>query len=135
MPMTVFGTDSLDVSEIDLATVELCLEDESECIDATSLRNWVYEDRGEPADVGAAQCAINPDTGEEERFLTQDGIMDLELVWDKKDVVDVLFGDCDGFGKKEASPTLIFKALTTDGLQVISTPIGDPGIDQVWRQK
>ena len=60
---------------------------------------------------------------------------DLELAWEPKDVVEILFDDCEGFDKKEASPTLVFKALTYDGVEVASTPVDDPGIDQVWRQK
>jgi hypothetical protein len=136
MPMTVFGSDVLDVSEIDLATVQLCLaDDDTVCIDASSLRNANYVDRGNPGDVGADECAINELTGEEEYFLNPDMIDDLELAWEKKDVVGTLFDGCSGFDKGEASPTLVFKALTTDGTEVMSTPIGDPGVDQVWRQK
>jgi hypothetical protein len=127
MPMTVFGSDVLDVSEIDLDTVQLCLaDDDTVCIDAESLRNAVYMDRGSPDEVGAAMC---PD----EEY--PDGIDDLELAWEKKDVVAMLFDDCDGFGKGEASPTLIFKAETYDGLGIRSAPLDDPGVDQVWRQK
>lgn len=136
MPMTVFSSDLLDVYDIDLDTVQLCLaDDDTTCIDASSLRDANYFDRGNPDDVGAAECAINEETGEEEYFLNPDLIDDLELAWDKKDVVGMLFDDCDGFGKGEASPTLIFKAETYDGLGVTSTPLDDPGIDQVWRQK
>lgn len=136
MPMTVFGSDTLDVSDIDLTTIELCLaSDDTTCIDVASLRNSVFEDRGDPTtDIGTAQCYIDPDTGEQQRYLNQDGIDDLELAWNKKDVVDVLFDDCDGFGKMEASPTLIIKALTTGGVEVISTPVDDPGVDQIWKQ-
>ena len=135
MPMTVFGSDTLDVTVIDLDTAMLCLEDESECIGAGDLVNAVVEDRGDPTtDIGAAECAINEETGEQERFLNQDGIMDLELAWNKRAVVADLFDGCDAFGKKEASPTLIFKAMTFDGVEVKSTPVGDPGIDQIWKQ-
>jgi len=137
MPMTVFGSAELDVSEIDLDTVQLCLaDDDTICIDVDSLENWQVEDRGDPTtDIGANMCAINPDTGEQERFLNQDLIMDLELRWNKRDVVDDLFDGCDGFDKKEASPTLIFKATTLGGVAIMSTPLDDPGVDQVWRQK
>jgi hypothetical protein len=136
MPMTVFGSAALDISDIDMATVQLCrADDDSICIGADSLRNANVEDRGDPTtDIGAAQCAINPDTGEEERFLNPDGIDDLELAWEKRDVVDILFDGCDGFGKKEASPTLVLKAQTTGGTAIESTPVGDPGVDQIWRQ-
>jgi hypothetical protein len=135
MPMTVFGSDVLDVQTIDLATVQLCLADDSACIDAESLRNAVYVDRGTADDVGADECAINEETGEEEYFLNPDRIDDLELAWEKMDVVEMLFDDCEDFAKGEASPTLVFKALTYDGVPVSSTPLDDPGIDQVWRQK
>lgn len=136
MPMTVFGTDDLDVAEIDLATVQLCLaDDDTVCIGADSLRDANYVDRGHPDDVGVAQCAINEDTGEEEYFLNPDDLDDLELAWDKRDVVDILFDGCEGFDKGEASPTLVFKAQTNDGTDVASTPVDDPGIDQVWRQQ
>jgi hypothetical protein len=140
MPMTVFGSAELDVLDIDLATVELCLaDDDTTCINADSLKNWNVEDRGDPtSDIGAAECAINEETGEQERFLTQDGIDDLELAWDKRDVVEILFADCADFNKQEASPTLIFKAKTLGGVPIMSTPfgdVGDPGVDQIWRQK
>jgi hypothetical protein len=136
MPMTVFGSGSLDVTEIDLDTVMLCLaDDEGTCIFEDSLEDANVEDRGNPDDVGAAECAINDETGEQERFLNKDLIMDLELAWNKRDVVDVLFASCRDFGKKEASPTLVFIALTFDGLEVRSTPVDSPGVDQVWRQK
>lgn len=137
MPMTVFGSDTLDVSDIDLATVELCLaSDDTTCIDASSLRNAVLEDRGDPTtDIGTAQCYIDPESGDEQRYLNQDGLDDLELAWEKRDVVDALFDGCDAFGKMEASPTLIIKALTNGGVEVISTPVDDPGVDQIWRQQ
>lgn len=137
MPMTVFGSDTLDVTDIDLTTVELCLaSDDTTCIDASSLVNSGVEDRGDPTtDIGTAQCYIDPSTGVEQRYLNQDGLEDLELAWDKKEVVDVLFDDCDAFDKKEASPTLIIKALTTGGVDVVSTPVDDPGVDQIWRQR
>ena len=136
MPMTVFGCATLLASDIDLDTVQLCLaDDDTVCIGADSLRNANYFDRGSLDDVGAAQCAINAETGEEEYFLNPDGFDDLELAWEKKDVVETLFEGCDGFDKKEASPTLIFKALTNDGVPVVSVPVNDPGIDQIWRQK
>lgn len=135
IPLTVFGSDTLDVSTIDLATVELCLTDGTTCIDATSLDHAQIEDRGDPTtDIGAAQCYIDPLSGEEQRYLNQDGLDDLEMAWVKRDVVDELFDGCDGFDKMEASPTLIFKALTTDGVEVISTPVNDPGVDQIWKQ-
>lgn len=137
MPMTVFGSDTLDVTDIDLTTVELCLaSDDTTCINASSLVNSEVEDRGDPTtDIGTAQCYIDPSTGVEQRYLNQDGLEDLELAWDKKEVVDVLFDDCDAFDKKEASPTLIIKALTTSGVNVVSTPVDDPGVDQIWRQR
>jgi hypothetical protein len=138
MPMTVFGTAALDVTDIDLDTVQLCLADAPDtCIDADSLRDATYPDpdRGNPGDIGASQCAINDETGAEEYFLNPDGVTDLELAWDKKDVVGTLFDDCSGFDKGEASPTLLFKAKTSDGTDVMSVPVGNPGVDQVWRQK
>lgn len=131
MPIAVFGGHVLSVSEIDLATVQICLaDDDSVCIDTSSLKNATCVDRGNPGDVGAGQCVINEETGEEEYFLNPDGLDDLELSREKNDVVDTFFDDCSGFVKGEASLTLAFKALTTDGTPVISTPSADPGIPQ-----
>ena len=134
--MTLFGTEQLDVTSILINSIQLCLVDLSTCIYSSSgsLRSSNYEDRGEPGDVGTSQCAINPGTGEEERFSSnQDGILDLELGWEKRDVIDVLLDGCNGLSKKQSGPTFVLMA--SDGLKTIISAISENnGIDQLYIQ-
>jgi hypothetical protein len=134
VPMTVFGTDTLNVNDIDISSVKLCLVDESECLDQSSLRSYEVKDRGSPTDVGASQCTMIK--GTEQDYLTLDGIEDLELAWETQDVIERLLGNCCTLTNKAAGPTFIFKAktTTTPPVDVISTPVNDPGVDQLFIQ-
>jgi hypothetical protein len=129
-PVTIFGTADLDVADIDISSLQLCLADDTDvCTGAP--KSWSVADRGDPTtDQGAAQCAINPDTGEEEDFLNQDGLDDLDAGFDTRELAGL-----EGFGcplaRNEASATVVVKGMTTGGTPFISTPIGDPGIDQL----
>jgi hypothetical protein len=130
-PVTIFGTASLDVSLIDVASLQLCLaSDTTVCTGAP--QSWSIADRGDPgSDIGAAQCAINPETGEEEDFLNQDGIDDLDVAFDTQELAELA-----GFGcpldKKEASASLVIKGLLTDGTAIMSTAVNDAGVDQLY---
>ena len=132
--MTVFGTDTLDVNDIDMDTVQLCLsDDESVCLDHTSLREHdVTKDRGSPSDVGAGQCTIIDEV--EKEYLNRDGYLDLELAWEKNDVVETLLDSCCGLTNKAAGPSFIFKAQTSTFVDVVSSPVNNPGVDQLFIQ-
>ena len=122
LPMTVFGTEELDVSMIDINSVKLCLADETACLTSKDLRNFAYDDVGDPQfDLGTSQCTLNGG----------DGIDDLELKWESKAVVNTLLDGCKCLSKGETSPTFVFKAMLLDGTPVVSVPENDKGIDQL----
>jgi hypothetical protein len=122
LPLILFGSDTFDVSQIDPSTAKLCLaDDDAVCVD--SVVNWAVEDEGSPEDLGAGGCTHGPD-----------GFDDIGFRFNKKDVTATLLNGCADFGKKEASPTLMFKAMTFDGKTVKSKRADDIGIDQLWRQ-
>ena len=88
-------------------------------------------DRGTPpGDLGAAQCAINADTGEEEDFLNQDEKDDLDAAFDARAVQEML-GDFCGGPKGSVSSPLVITGTTSDGIPFISVPIGNTGTDQL----
>ena len=132
-PVTIFGTAALDVSDIDISSLQLCLADDTDvCVGPP--QSWSVADRGDPdTDIGAAQCALNEETGEEEDFLNQDGLEDLDVTFDSRDLADLPGFGCP-LGKGEASATLVLKGLTNDGTEFMSVPVGDPGIDQLANQ-
>jgi hypothetical protein len=130
-PVTIFGSDELDVSDIDIDSLMLCLEDLSVC---TSLlpQDSSIADRGDPTtdDIGASQCAVID--GVEQRFRTPDGLDDLDVAFDTQDLADV-FG-CNALSKGDASSTLVLVGETNSGRPITSVPIGDVGIDQLVKK-
>jgi len=132
LPVTIFGTDSFDVADIDLSTLQLCLADLSACTDGP--RDWSMDDRGDPSsDLGAAMCATDPDTGEELDFLNPDGILDLDVAFEASEVQAMLEVFCGG-PKNGVSPTLVITGSTFDGTAIFSAPIGNTGIDQLVKK-
>jgi hypothetical protein len=132
LPVTIFGSDQLDVLEIDISTLRLCLEDESACTGAP--KDWSIDDRGDPTtDLGAAMCAVDPETGEQLDSLNPDGYWDLDAAFEAQEVQDMLFDFCGG-PTDGASPTLIVVGETTDGTPIVSVPIGNTGIDQLVKK-
>ena len=132
LPVTIFGTDSLNIVDIDPSTLQLCREDLSGC--TNSPRNWSIADRGDPSsDLGASMCAINPDTGEELDFLNPDGFLDLDLGFDASEVQAMLGVFCD-MPKNAVSDTLIIVGSTFDGTPFQSGPVNNTGIDQLVKK-
>jgi hypothetical protein len=131
-PLTILGTPTFDVNDVDISSLQLCLQDLSACTEAPE--SWSVFDRGDPTtDLGAAQCAIDPDTGQELDYLNQDGFDDLDVAFDTQEVVTVI--SCDDLNKRDASPTLVLIGQTVGGTPITSAPIGDVGIDQLLIQK
>lgn len=133
LPVTIFGSGMLDVSEIDLSTVELCLASDTDVCTGPVV-NSTIEDRGDPeTDLGASQCAIDPGTGEELNTLNPDGNDDIDVRFDSQDAVSDL-GLCDGLEKGDETATLVIKGQTNDGTEFISEPLDDVGIDRLLKQ-
>lgn len=133
--MTIFGTNSFDVGDIDPGTLKLCLEDLSDCTGVPV--DWSFADRGEPGDAGAAQCALvedPPGSGNyvEQDYLNPDGFLDMDVAFDAGEVQAMLGVFCGG-PKGGVSPTLVIVGETFSGVPIQSAPVGDPGIDQLLK--
>ncbi len=124
LPVTIFGTSGLDVSEISIGTVELCLaSDTSQCVSA--LGAGPAKDRGNPdTDLGTARC--NRDVA------NPDGRDDVDVKFDSREVAS-LFG-CSDLRKGDASPALLIKGQLNDGTPFISNAVNSSGIDQLLIQ-
>jgi hypothetical protein len=133
LPVTIFGSASLDVLDIDVSTLQLCVAgDLSRCTGAPT--DWSTEDRGDPtSDLGADMCAIDPDTEDELRTLNPDGFLDIDAAFEASEVQGILGDFCSG-PKEQSSPTLVIIGETLDGTPIFSDPIGDDGIDQLVKK-
>ena len=136
MPVTIFGTASFDVSDIDLSTLQLCTADLLNC--TSGLKDWSIADRGDPSsDLGAAQCAFADPDGdgifEEQDYLNPDGFLDLDAAFFASEVQAMLGAFCGG-PKDGVSPDLVITGSTFGGVPIISAPIGNTGIDQLVKK-
>jgi len=131
LPVTIFGTLDFLVEDIDPSTLQLCNADLSLCTNAP--RDYSYADRGDPTtDLGAAMCAINPDTGEEEDFLNKDTYLDLDAAFEASEVKAILGDYCDDAAKGDISGALVIIGETYDGVPIFSVPADDnTGIDRL----
>ncbi len=133
LPVTIFGTNSFDVADIDPSTLQLCLEDLSACTNGPSDRS--IADRGDPnSDLGAVMCAVDPSTGEELDFLNPDGFLDLDAAFEASEVQAMLGLFCDQ-PKNTVSEALIIMGSTFDGTPIYSNSFPNAGIDQLVRKK
>ncbi len=130
VPLTIFGADDLDVTQIDIASLQLCLASNPSVCTGAPTDSKPPEDRGGPADIGAAQCTVIEDV--EQRFLNPDGLLDLDVGFDSQQVVGLI--GCGSLNKKDASPTVILTGQLLDGTDIVSVPVGDVGIDQLFIQ-
>lgn len=137
LPVTIFGTDSFKVENIDVDSIHLCLTDLSACTEYAP-RNWSIADRGAPdSDLGASSCAIDPETNEELDYLTQDGRPDLDVAFEASDVLDMLSTtDFCEMEKNAVSGALIITGSMDDddGTPFSSAPVGNSGIDQLVKK-
>jgi len=131
LPVTIFGTEDFMVEDIDPSTLQLCTED-MECTGAP--RDYSYADRGDPLlDLGAAMCAIDPDTGEELDWTENyDGHPDLDAAFEASEVMAILGDFCDDAAKGDVSEALLIIGETYDGAPFYSVPADDnTGIDRL----
>lgn len=130
LPVTIFGTEEFDVASIDIGTLRLCTEG-GDCTGAP--RDYSTADRGDPdSDLGAAMCAINLDTGEEEDFLNPDGFTDLDVAFEASEVQEMLGRFCSD-DKGTVSEPLVITGMTVDGNPITSVPMPNVGVDQLWK--
>ena len=128
-PVTIFGTEDLDVTEIDISSLRLCID--GTCVESAPLA-WSFADRGDPTtDLGAEECAIVEDV--EQDYLNPDGYLDLDVAFDSQQIATLI--DCSGLVKNDVSGTLYLTGELMDGTPIFSEPIGDPGIDQLVKKK
>ena len=135
LPVTIFGMDGFDVSEIDLATVELKLAD------GTPVGGPVVDsricDRGDPDfDKGTSTFTGQIVGGicDGEEFGTQDGEDDIDVRFDAQTVSAAICPA--GTSKGEIIPQdgLVIMGELNDGTMFTSVPFPDVGIDQLLVQ-
>ena len=132
-PVTIFGTEDLDVAYIKISTLRLCIDEL--CV-ASAPSAWSVADRGDPeTDLGAAECAIVE--GVEQDYLNPDGNDDLDVAFDSQEIATLI--DCIELVKNDASDALHLTGELVDGTPIYSEPVGDlgegdPGIDQLVKK-
>ena len=129
LPVTIFGMEDFDVTDIDISTLQLCTVDLLFCTQAP--REYSYADRGDPTtDLGESMCAINPETGVEE--LNPDGYVDLDVAFEASEVKAILGDFCEEAAKGDVSQALVIIGETYDGVPIYSVPQDDnTGIDRL----
>lgn len=133
IPITIFGSSDLNVLDIDVATLQLCLADDAGVCTTVPPVDYSVMDRGDPTvDLGASECAVIELV--EQDYLTLDGHDDLDVVFDAQDIVETLFEGCEFLEKKDITPTVVLYGATVGGVPFSSTPTGNVGIDQFLKQ-
>jgi hypothetical protein len=104
-------------------------------IDPTDSSILFSESQG--GNIGRMNVATGerqPGSGILEEVGNPDGFLDLDAAFDKS-AVSALLDICDDSGSKgDSSVALFIQGSLLDGTQIISTPIGDDGIDQLVRK-
>ena len=132
LPVTIFGTEDFLVEDIDISTLQLCTADLLFCTGAPW--DYSYSDRGDPLlDLGAAMCAIDPETGEELDWTdNQDDYLDLDAAFLASEVKAILGDYCADAAKGDVSEALVIMGETYDGVPIYSVPQDDnTGIDRL----
>jgi hypothetical protein len=134
LPVTIFGTNSFDVAEIDTDTLQLCTADLSACTGAPNAESIEYDDRGDPTrDLGAGLCAVekvNECYFEEQDFLNPDGYEDLTVGFSASDVEELVGDICDE-SRDPVSDSLVIEGLTLDGTPIFSVAVNSTAVDQL----
>jgi hypothetical protein len=134
LPVTIFGTDSFDVADIDISSLQLCTEDLFSCTNAPT--DYSIADRGDPtSDLGAAQCAmleVEEGVFEEQDYLNPDGFRDLDAAFEASEVQDMLGTFCSDV-KGATSEPLVITGTTLGGTTIFSVPLPNLGTDQLWK--
>jgi hypothetical protein len=134
LPVRIFGTDTFNVADIDISTLQLCTVDLSACTNAP--KDWSTFDRGTPEDAGVAQCDLDPTTGEElDFFIISDGFLDLDVAFEASEVQTILGDFCTEGDKGDVSEALVIIGETYGGVPIYSVPADDnTGIDRLVKK-
>ena len=129
LPITIFGMENFDVTDIVIENLRLALESDPEGAHVTPPKSWSFADQGDPeTDKGASLGAIIDSV--EQDFLNADGFLDLDVAFNAQDVADLI--GCDAMARGDVSATLVvLEDDPGDGFLWQSVPVGDPGIDQL----
>jgi hypothetical protein len=142
LPVTIFGTDVLDVNDIDLTSLQLCDANDIDVCTSLMPVDWSVEDRGTQQDIGASMCAIEKVCDPidetfceyvEMDYLNPDGFDDIDVAFDNIDVKDSLLNDFCLGDKGLESDSLVIVGNLVDGSDIYSVPNGDPGTDVLWK--
>jgi len=106
VPVTIFGSADLDVTDIDISSLRLALADDPSMMTGAPQSEKPPADRGSPVDVDTTAC-INDITA------NTDGILDLDVGFNAEEV-GILIG-CADLSKGDLSPELILKGTLLDG--------------------
>ncbi len=156
LPLTIFGTSSVDVTDIDIDSLELCLlSDLSSCVspprsakpphdrgnpewagvsgDNPDVVTFFENDtNGDPVEVVANIVGNTTDTTPADGIPDQDdrdGLLDLDVGFDSRAVATLI--GCSGLSKNDLSAVLVVKGNFESNGSFISIPTGDPGADQL----
>ena len=111
VPLTIFGTDELDVSQIDISSLRLARADSSDETGAP-VSTKPPADRGSPGDVDVADDGCFRDDVSGLDLANPDGFLDLDVGFSSGEVATVI--DCP-LGKKVDSAALIVTGTLIDG--------------------
>jgi hypothetical protein len=107
VPLTIFGSAALDVTQIDLNSLQICLADLSACTGAPL--SWSIADRGMPSDVDTSDC--------EEDVANPDGWDDLDVAFSTAECGGVI--GCP-LGKGVDSADLVVIGTLLDGTELVA---------------
>jgi len=108
VPVTIFGSADLDVTDIDISSLRLALDSDPSMMTGAPISSKPPADRGSPGDVNITVCSGD--------IATTDGEDDLDVGFDAGEV-GILIG-CDangGLSKGDDSPALIITGTLNDG--------------------
>lgn len=121
LPLMIFGTTSLNVTDIDVSSLRLALATNTSMTTASGPVDSSIADRGRPSDAGIAVDGVD--------VFNQDGIDDLDVSFDAQEVATLI--GCSSLNRGDASPTLVLIGQLNDGTPLQSSPVDDVGIDQL----
>jgi len=108
VPVTIFGSAELDVSQIDISSLRLALDSDPAMTTGAPISSKPPEDRGSPGDVDATDTDCN-----EFDVANPEGFDDLDVGFDAAEVGDLI--GCAGLSKGDNSPDLIITGTLLDG--------------------
>jgi len=134
LPVTIFGSEDLDVTTIDLESLQLCRDDTGECTDlGSAIDSKPPADRGDPTlDLGTEECVRIDSDGDgilDLDIANPDGFDDLDVGFDKR-AVSALLDICDDLGMKGDLSVPLF----IQGASIFSTPVDLDGVDILERK-